>query len=267
MKLKKITIVFTLLLSVTSIYAQDDPGLGPLITDRPDATESPNTVPVGFVQFETGAFFTREENSGFTTESTTFNTMLVRYGILDNMELRLGWNFTETRFSLNDMELDDVLSGLDPLLLGAKVAIAQENGLLPDIGLIGHVFLPFTAGRDYKPEYTGVDFRFSFGHTLSDRSSLSYNLGAQWGGDSPEAEYVYTIAYGYAITDAFGAYVELYGELPEDSGPNHLWDAGFTYLVNDDLQLDATIGSGIRSDQELLISAGLSYRLDLRNKK
>ena len=164
------------------------------------------------------------------------------------------------------MEFDDVLSGLDPLLLGAKVAIAEENGLLPDIGLIGHVFLPFTAGRDYKPEYTGVDFRFSFGHSLSERSSLSYNLGAQWGGDSPEAEYVYTLAYGYAVTDAFGFYVELDGELPEDSGPNHLWDAGITYLVCDDLQLDATVGSGIRSDQELLLSAGLSYRLDLRKK-
>jgi hypothetical protein len=75
------------------------------------------------------------------------------------------------------------------------------------------------------------------------------------------------LAYGYAITDAFGFYLELYGELPEDSGPNHLWDAGITYLVNDNLQLDATIGSGIRSDQEILLSAGLSYRIDTRNSK
>lgn len=248
-------------------YAQQDNGPGPLITDRPDATEAPNTVGTGFLQFETGAFFTREEANGLQTESTTFNTMLVRYGIFDNFELRLGWNFTETRFEFNGIEAPDVLSGLDPLLLGAKVAITEEQGLIPDIGLIGHVFLPFTAGRDYKPEYTGVDFRFSFAHTLSERSSLSYNLGAQWGGDNPEAEYIYTLAYGYAITDAFGFYLELYGELPEDSGPNHLWDAGVTYLVNDDLQLDATIGSGIRSDQELLLSAGLSYRIDTRKSK
>lgn len=255
--------VIVFITSNTTVHAQDDEGT--LITDRPDATEAPNTVGSGFLQFETGAFYTENETDfGLKTKATTLNTMLVRYGILDNLELRLGWNFTETEFEFNGMENPDVLSGLDPLLFGAKIGIAQESGWMPDIGLIGHVFLPFTAGRDYRPETTGVDFRFAFGHTLSERSSLSYNLGAQWGDDSPEAAYIYTIAYGYSITEKFGCYVELYGDLPEDSGPNHLWDAGLTYLINNDLQLDATVGSGIRSDQNLLLSAGLSYRINTK---
>lgn len=252
--------------SLTTLAQQDD-GPGSLITDRPDATESPQTVGSGFLQFETGAFYTKDEDGALTTKATTFNTMLIRYGIFDNFELRLGWNFTETQFELNGMEIPDVLSGLDPLLLGAKIAITEENGLIPTIGLIGHVFLPFTAGNDYRPETTGVDFRFSFAHTLSENSSLSYNLGAQWGDDSSEAAYIYTLSYGYSFTDKLGAYIELYGDLPEDSGPNHLWDAGVTYLINDNFQLDATVGSGIRSDQQLLLSAGFSYRIDTRKNK
>ena len=54
------------------------------------------------------------------------------------------------------------------------------------MALLGHLYLPFTAGEDFKPETTGADFRFSMAHTLNERSSLSYNIGAQWGDDSPE---------------------------------------------------------------------------------
>ena len=97
--------------------------------------------------------------------------------------------------------------------MGAKIAVTEEKGIIPEIGFIGHLFLPFTAGNDYKPKTTGVDFRFSFGHTLNDNSSLSYNLGARWDDDSPEAIYIYTLAYGISLTEKIGFYAELYGDL------------------------------------------------------
>jgi len=157
--------------------------------------------------------------------------------------------------------MGNVLSGLSPLLLGMKVAISVEKKRLPEIGLVGHLFLPFTASTDYKPETTGVDFRFAFGHTLSEKSNLSYNVGAQWVADSPQATYVYTIAYGHSITDKFGAYMELYGDFPENSNASHFWDAGLTYLVKPSMQLDVTVGSGITEGQDILLSAGLSFRI------
>ncbi len=241
-----------------SVFAQDAENTpGTLITDRPDATESPNTVPVGYIQVETGAFYESFKENGVTSETYTYNTTLVRLGLLENLELRLGWDFSEVKLS----DQNTVLSGFNPLLLGIKTAIAKEKGALPDIGLIGHVFLPFSAGKDYKPETTGVDFRFSFAHTLSETSSLSYNIGAQWGDDSPEAAYIYTLAYGLGITKKLGAYAELYGDLPENHSANHYWDAGLTYLMSDSVQLDATIGSSITDGQDILISGGLSFRL------
>ncbi|WP_231567348.1 hypothetical protein [Lacinutrix sp. Hel_I_90] len=39
-----------------SLYAQEENTLGTLITDRPDATESPSVVPKNYIQVETGAF-------------------------------------------------------------------------------------------------------------------------------------------------------------------------------------------------------------------
>ncbi len=257
------TILFTFFasLSFSSIFSQEKTAPGALITDRPDATESPTVVPKGYLQIETGAFYEDSGEDAFKQKTTTFNTTLLRYGLLDNLELRIGWDFAEVKTEINGTELDDVASGLSPLLLGAKIGVAKEKGWLPEIGLIGHVFLPFSAGEDFRPETTGIDFRFSFAHTLSEKSSLSYNLGAEWGDDSSEAAYIYTISYGYSVTDTFGLYAELYGDLPEDSSANHLWDAGVTYLLSDSIQLDATVGSGITKGQNLLLSAGVSIRL------
>ncbi|SDB62757.1 Putative MetA-pathway of phenol degradation [Flavobacteriaceae bacterium MAR_2010_188] len=232
-----------------------------LITDRPDATESPSTIPQGFVQIETGALYESYEENSIKLEAFTYNTTLVRIGILNNLEMRIGWDFVEGRTTLDNTRLTNVSSGFNPLLFGAKIAIAQEDGWFPEIGFLGHLYLPFTASKDYRPETTGVDFRFSFAHTLTENSSIAYNIGAQWGDDNPEAAYIYTLSYAYSISKRFGAYAEVYGDLPENSKSNHYWDAGLTYLIKNNLQLDATVGRSFTEGQDLLLSAGFSLRL------
>ena len=250
-----------------SFSQEKENNLGPLITDRPDATESPTTIPVGYIQVETGAFYESFKEGVVKNESFTYNTTLVRLGVLNNLEFRLGWDFVEGTTTINGNKLTDVSSGFNPLLLGAKIAISEEKGCFPEIGFLGHLYLPLTAGKDYKPETTGVDFRFSFAHTLSESSSIAYNIGAQWRDDSPEAAYVYTLAYGLSITEKLGTYAELYGDLPENNKANHFWDAGLTYLISDNVQLDATVGSSITQGQDILISGGISFRLPTRKNK
>lgn len=256
---KHITITLFMTLVFLPIFAQQE--RPELITDRPDATEAPSVVARGALQIESGALFTSFEDDVLQTNTSTYNTTLLRFGLLENLELRLGWNFVEQRNKQSTAQEEVIQSGLSPLLLGMKVNITQEKGWLPTIGLIGHLFLPFTASDDFKPQNTSVDFRFAFDHTLSDSSSLAYNLGAQWEADSLGAAYIYTLAYGYSITDSFGLYAELYGDLPENNRSNHFWDAGVTYLILPNLQLDATIGTSITKGQDLLLSGGFSYRI------
>ncbi|MCK8479087.1 transporter [Psychroserpens algicola] len=265
MKTSNTYVIILFMLVTTAIAAQSDTQTSvksePLITDRPDATEASSTVGKGILQIETGGVYESFEENSIKQESYTYNTTLIRYGILDNLELRLGWNFVEGVTKVNGNKLANVSSGLSPLLLGVKIDIAKEENGMPEIALIGHVFPLFSAAQDYRPETTGVDFRFSVSHTLSEKSSLGYNIGAQWGNDSPEAAAIYTLAYGYSITDKFGIYAELYGDLPEDSFANHYWDAGFTYLVSNDLQLDAYFGTSITKGQDILVGLGASFRM------
>lgn len=257
----KFTATLLFFTCTTIIFSQESQELGVLVTDRPDATEASSTVGKGIVQIETGGLYESFEENSVKTESYVFNTMLIRYGLLDNLEFRLGWDYEERQTTINGNKINDITSGLSPLLLGLKIDIANENGAMPEIALIGHVFPIFSASTDYRPEYTGVDFRLSLSHTLSQKSSLGYNIGAQWGNDSPEAAAIYTLAYGYSISNKFGAYAELYGDLPEDSSANHFWDAGLTYLASNDLQFDVYCGTSITKGQDLLLGLGLSYRI------
>ena len=233
----------------------------PLVTDRPDATEASSTVGKGTFQIETGAFYESFEDNNVKSEGFTMNTTLLRFGILSNLELRLGWDFVEGTTTVNGNKLDNVTSGFSPLLFGAKIDIAKENGWKPEIALIGHLALPFLASSDYRPETTAADFRFSLSHSLSEKSSLGYNLGAEWSNDSSEISYIYTLAYGYSISNKFGVYIELYGDLPEDNKANHYWDGGLTYLVSNNFQLDAYIGTSITKGQDFGVGLGFSYRI------
>jgi len=258
-------IIICLFLSI-GLFSQEnnsilDESIPGMITDRPDATESPKTVPFKMFQIETGGLYSSNKDQGVKTELLNFNNTLLRYGLLDRFELRLAWAISETREKYENESSRVVGSGFAPLVLGAKVEIAEEKGLLPDIGLMVHMSLPFLASTDYKPETTGVSFRFAFAHTINEKSGISYNLGARWADDNPEAAYIYTLSYGYSITEKLSAYGEVYGNFPVNDKANHSCDAGLTYLIKNNLQVDATIGTGFTGNQDILLGAGVSYRI------
>lgn len=199
--MKKYLIILCFICLIFNIIAQEtqSASVPDFVTDRPDATESPTVVPVGSLQVETGAFTTSFEENGVKEEVFGYHTTLLRYGILKNLELRGGWNFEERQSTVNGNTLENVQNGLSPLLFGAKIAIAQEKGWFPEMGLVGHIFLPFTASSDFKSEFTAADFRFAFNRTLSERSGIAYNLGGRLGGDSAEFAYISHSLTGFQL--------------------------------------------------------------------
>ncbi len=231
-----------------------------MITDRPDQTESPRVVPKGFLQVETGMMFEKTDNPFLKDEIFTYNTTLLRYGLLENLELRLGFDLMQIK-TFNTNGSNDFESGLGPLLAGFKIGISKEKGWLPEMGLLGSVFLSSPAAKSFETEDIGGEIRFSMSHTLSDRLNFSYNLGIGWDGNNTGAAYLYTITFGYGITDKLSFFGELYGDFPENSVANNLFDAGFTYLNSNNIQLDVSAGSSFDTDQNYFVSTGVSFRL------
>lgn len=246
---------------MTSRAQESQEGPGEMITDRPDETEAPSTVAKGYLQIESGFFYRDWRNDPRRHKEWAYNTTLLRYGLLDNLELRLGTDVVQLWERPHGQEIQRTETGFEPLLAGVKFGIAEENGIFPEIGFMGHVRLPFAASEQFRPENMGVDFRFAFTHTLNENSDLSYNFGAEWHNDASRPTYIYTISYGYDLTDQLGIYGELYGDLHEDESAEHFWDAGITYLLSQNFQLDAFVGTGINAPQQLWTGAGFSWRI------
>lgn len=259
--MKHYILVLSILVLPLGIFAQDTTTTPPISTDRPGASNGSSLVSRGLLQYEVGGSYTSFEEMGLRSQTYEYHNSLFRYGVLENVELRLAFNFQEVWFSQNEQDLDTIRSGFSPLALGAKIKIIDEKGAIPKVTFIGNVVLPFTASSDYKPETTTANFVFAMTNTLSEKSSLTYNLGAQWGGDTSEAVYVYTLNYGYSISKALGLFAELYGNFPENSKSNHLWDAGIVYLVSNNVQLDLSAGTSITTGQDIFAALGASIRL------
>ena len=251
MKLK-FPAVFTLIYLFSSpVFSQELPNI---TTDRPDQTETPYLVVPGHLQLENGVSY---EQPGKGVRNLVLPTTLWRYAVNSNFELRA---ITE----LNNLRTEGSPSvvGLLPVQAGVKIHLVETNGWIPQTSLIAHIALPDAASPEFKAENIAPNFRFTMQHDLSDRLTLSYNLGMEWNGFDAAGAGIYTLTSGYSLTDKLGMYLELFGFLPENSKSNHNFDGGFTYLVRRNVLVDISAGKGLTDNaNDYYVSLGFSFRL------
>lgn len=240
-----------------------------LVTDRPDQTESAETVPKGHVQLETGWTYRQDDSAGLELERQEVAGTLLRLGLTRRWELRVGWAGW-SRQSLDSGPFREVLQGAEDGELGAKVRLYDESGARPAVALLFATSLP-VGEETIGSERFDPSFRLSLSHTLSQRLSLGYNLGMAWGSTEVElgerhtlSRGEYTVALGMTFSDRLGSFVELYGDVAaSDPGPSvHALDGGFTWLLSKTMQLDIAAGVGLSSSAEdWFLGLGFSMRL------
>ena len=226
--------------------------LPPIQLDRPDQTECPFIVPKKYFQTEIGFAYEKinTDASGFVLP-----TALIKYGINDKLELRLITEIEQQKF------VNKKSTGLNPITIGFKTKLVEEKNILPMISFIGHLSLPFAATKEYKADHFAPAFRFTFQHTLSTKFSLAYNLGAEWDGFTAAPTFLYTLTTGFSASGKIGTFLELYGFAAQHYRADHRLDAGITYLINNDIMLDVSTGTGISPNApEYFVSAGFSFR-------
>jgi len=231
-------------------------GQVPIQTDRPDQTESPYIVPKNYIQVENGLLFEKQNKNVSTFEHPS---TLWKFGLNDRLEFRLITQFISIK------ENDSVITGLSPVTFGFKTKLLEEKGWLPMTSFIGHITTSSLAGRKFKTSYIAPAFRFTMQHTLSERMALGYNLGAEWNGEDPQPTYIYTLTTGISITDKLGSYIELYGFLPDGSRPDHRFNGGLTWLLNNNTMIDVSGGPGLTSNApEYFVAMGASFRFNTK---
>ena len=241
-------LTFLSALSIATSFAQKLP----IEPDRPGESESPSIVEKNYVQIESG-FMMEKENS--TSKNYEHPSILWKYGVNENLEFRL---ITEL---VSEKEGDKIESGLKPITVGLKVNLWEEKGIIPTTSFIGHLTTSNLGSKIFHTSYIAPAFRFTMEHELSKTFSLTYNVGVEWDGESPEPTYIYTFTPGVSLSKKLDCFIELYGFAPSRSKIMHSIDGGFTYLLNNNFVVDISGGLGLTdSAPENFISVGFSYR-------
>jgi Putative MetA-pathway of phenol degradation len=224
--------------------------------DRPDQTECPFIVPVDYIQVENGFTY---ENVNKNQKSIFYPSSLWKYGLSKRFEFRL---ITEL---VSQKAGNETIVGLNPITIGFKGNICQEKGLIPVTSFIGHLTTANVGSKEFHTSYIAPSFRFTMQHTLSNKISLAYNLGAKWDGETRDQTYLYTLTMGTALSEKLGGYIEIYGYVPRNEKSDHRFDCGFTYLINNDLMMDLSAGFGLTDNSpKSYLSLGISYRIKVR---
>lgn len=251
---------------------EPQPLASPLVTDRPDFTESTLTIPSGHLQLESGYTFISNRHKGVRTRRHTFPEVLLRAGLANDVELRIAWagwtRTTELFRAENEVgrheSMTDASTGGNDLSLGAKIHLADQSGWRPDLGLIVAASLPtghsaYSSG-DVDP-FVGLLWSYDLGESFAIAGNMNLVMPTIDGDRIVESQS--SVSLSYSINDRVGTFVEYFGFYPmSGDGPDtHYANGGFTFLVTDDFQIDIRAGAGLNDDSDdFFTGVGFAWR-------
>lgn len=236
-----------LFLCIFIVSAQQDT----ISTDRPTQSAGAYVVPKGYLQVEAG-YLVEQTTSNLT--NFTYANFLVRYGLLEGAELRITQNYV----GFEDDETSASSSGLSPLTIGSKVHLLEENGLRPEVSVIGQVTIK-SGNEDFQPTKAVPEFRLNFVNTLSKKISLGYNIGMLFPEDNTTSFYSAVVGFGFG--NGWTVFAEPYGFF-SDGESDHRFNTGLIYLAKRNLQFDIAGGIGLSDNSpDSYLGLGVSVGL------
>lgn len=229
-------------------FCQAQEELPTVVPDRPGITNSTDVMPLYKLGWDNGFCF---ESMPDGTSTVTLNSTILRYGIFENVELRLGTDFQ----LFNDRS---PAIGVAPLYFGTKIKLFDGTDLLPSIGVLAELQSPHLGSKDLLPSHLAPSLYLLFQHDWENGLWLCYNVGEDWDGDTAEPTTFLGVAVGYGLTDNLGIYWDFHNYLHSE-GNQYMTELGVTWLVNRRLQLDLEANFDFQSINKYIgIGCGIS---------
>lgn len=227
-EMKKALVLFVTVLLANLCHAQDE--LPALVPDRPGMSWGAEVTPHHKVIWDNGFGY---EKSADGAQTIKLSSAMFRYGLFENMELRVG-----SEFLLNKEDgTQKPTFGIAPLAIGAKIKLYEGSGILPSVGVLAEFRSPHVGTKDQLPSYLAPSAYLLFEHSIGERFWLCYNAGLEWDGETAEPTTFLALAIGCNITEGLGTFIESYNYLNSE-GSQHMTEIGFTWLVSRRVQLD-----------------------------
>lgn len=242
---------------------QTAPALPPIIIpDRPGVGDYSGTVIKGSVQFEcgVGAVWGNPDADGNVTEKLFYPSVIIRYGLLDNFEIRCLIEYDRLRTTRQKVQTD--IYGLLPLDVGIKTTICTEDSTRPQLGLLAKFSLPFWGQPEFRPNNLAPYIALILDKTFSPLVSINANAGLFWNGKTSESTGLLTIDLDWTPIEKLTFFVEAYGYFPEKQELGVGINAGAVYPITRNLQVDLSAGQKLLGNTDVaFVTAGVSWRL------
>jgi Putative MetA-pathway of phenol degradation len=235
-------------------FSGGPPGMDePLDSDRPGFTEATTTVGRGVVQLESGYTFTLDNHLGDHQTSHAFPDTLWRIGMFAEwFEWRIEYNYeiiNDTISAGGAPPLHRHISGSDDLLLGIKLDLTPQEGILPAMILNPEMSVPSGSPSLTQGEVMpGVNWGYSW--QITKKLSLSGITEIHRASDDAGnvfAEFAQAFNLEIDFTKKFAGYIEWFVISPVSGTVHtqHNADGGFIFRINNNLQLDIECGVGL----------------------
>jgi hypothetical protein len=283
----KTVIIASFFLIPTIHYAQHTDEIN---SNRPGESMSAFAVGKTVLQVETGVFGIQESHSLAKYDANGFGVDFeVRYGaFLENLEFIADVQYVNERFTY-PMQIDD-RADFKQSVLGAKYLIYDPNkGYKKEVNMYSwkanhkfnwHQVIPAVAVYA-GANFTGADNPYSFSPESSISPKIAVILQNHLGDgswvfvtniisnymttDYPSLSYILTLTKG--INEKWSAFVENQG-IKSDFYSDAIVRGGAAYLINKNLQVDASISTNFKDTPSVLYGGvGMSWRWDGRYKE
>ncbi len=235
----------------------------PIVTDRPDFTEASSTVGARVLQAELGYTYYYDGAASPHSSSHVYPELLLRAGVLaDWLELRLA----QTLVTFD--EPGNSSTGFADTYLGVKLGTVPQYGLLPELSIVPQITVP-TGAPDQRANNVlyGVNFLYSWSILSASYLGASTQLNQREGdeGGDTYTSFAQALVTGTRWDSHWGSYVEwfaLFADSAIGGEDSHYANGGITYLLTNDIQLDARFGTRLqdRFGEEIFAGFGLSVR-------
>ena len=233
--------------------------------DRPGVVESSQVVGSGIMQIETSLGEERNDEAGIDERTYTTPT-LIRAGINDTWELRMesdGRTVQHTRIN----GTTGTLSGYADISIGMKWHFTSENTAShrPSTAWLFDVTTD-TGSREFRGNGLRPSVQFVAEWSLPDDTKLGVMPGIVYDKNDRHrfVSSMFAVNYGKQFTSTLSGFVELAAQQlanKSDGGNIIATDAGMTWLLNKDMQLDASIQRGLTDETPDWVAAvGFSMR-------
>jgi hypothetical protein len=223
-------------------------------TDRDSFTPAVSTVDRGRVIFETA--YTFLDNRRFK-ETNSLPEALLRWGLTDRLELRLGGNY-EVGGVGNEVsgsggaaseDLDAPTGRLERatgISYGFKYRVTGQDELIPGSSLLVHGFTPVSGPENLSQAAIAYVFGWDFLDGWKLDAAFRYRT------DAEKADHFNTWAPSVVLKapvgERFNAHVEYFGLFSQGRAQDyvkHFISPGFHYLVTEDLEVGVRVGWGL----------------------